>query len=65
MRLVFLLIAVLAYGTSSAQNDSSYADKLGFPRGAKVIILHVDDAGMSSIPTRAQSKRSQKVLLLL
>ena len=27
--------------------DSTYAEKLGFPKGAKVIILHVDDVGMS------------------
>lgn len=27
--------------------DSTYAEKLGFPKGAKVVILHVDDAGMS------------------
>ncbi len=27
--------------------DSTYAEKLGFPKGSKVVILHVDDAGMS------------------
>lgn len=27
--------------------DTTYAERLGFPRGAKVVILHVDDAGMS------------------
>lgn len=27
--------------------DSTYAEKLGFPKGAKVLILHVDDVGMS------------------
>ncbi|KIC90920.1 polysaccharide deacetylase family protein [Flavihumibacter sp. ZG627] len=47
MRLLFLIIMVLACSTGFTQHDSSYADKLGFPRGAKVIILHVDDAGMS------------------
>src|ERR1700724_1400976 len=32
----------------SAQPDSTtYAEKLGFPKGARVLILHVDDAGMS------------------
>lgn len=31
----------------SQMNDSTYAEKLGFPKGAKVVILHVDDAGMS------------------
>jgi len=30
-----------------AQNDTTYADRLGFPKGARVVILHVDDAGMS------------------
>jgi chitin disaccharide deacetylase len=27
--------------------DSTYAERLGFPKGARVLILHVDDAGMS------------------
>ncbi len=27
--------------------DTTYAEKLGYPKGAKVVILHVDDAGMS------------------
>jgi len=27
--------------------SQTYAEKLGYPKGAKVIILHVDDAGMS------------------
>ena len=30
-----------------AQQTQSYAEKLGWPKGARVIILHVDDAGMS------------------
>ena len=28
-------------------NDSTYAERLGYPKGAKVVILHVDDAAMS------------------
>lgn len=36
----------LAAGSVQAQ-DSTYAEKLGFPKGAKVVILHVDDVGMS------------------
>ena len=28
--------------------DSTYAEKLGYPKGARVLILHVDDAGMST-----------------
>jgi predicted glycoside hydrolase/deacetylase ChbG (UPF0249 family) len=30
-----------------AQQTKTYAEKLGWPKGAKVLILHVDDAGMS------------------
>ncbi len=42
--LAFLLIS----GTKSfAQEDSTYAQKLGYPKDAKVVILHVDDVGMS------------------
>ena len=41
---VFLLVPVLF---ASAQTERTYAEKLGYPKGAKVLILHVDDAGMS------------------
>lgn len=27
--------------------DSTYAEKLGYPKGSKVVIVHVDDVGMS------------------
>lgn len=33
--------------TTEAVAQETYAEKLGFPKGAKVLILHVDDAGMS------------------
>ncbi|WP_394333682.1 polysaccharide deacetylase family protein [Cyclobacterium xiamenense] len=29
------------------QQETTYAEKLGYPSGAKVVIFHVDDAGMS------------------
>ncbi len=41
---LFVGIAYLA----QAQPAETYAEKLGFPKGKKVIILHVDDAGMSA-----------------
>jgi chitin disaccharide deacetylase len=41
--LPFFLLAVCHAQTA----DSTYAERLGFPKGAKVLILHVDDAGMS------------------
>ena len=30
-----------------AQTEKTYAEKLGFPKGKKVLIFHVDDCGMS------------------
>jgi len=32
---------------SPQPTDSTYAERLGYPKGARVLILHVDDAGMS------------------
>jgi hypothetical protein len=37
---IALVIAALAY-------SQTYAEKLGFPKDARVLILHMDDAGMS------------------
>lgn len=46
-----LLFAILLFShleKSAAQlPDSTYAEKLGYPKGSIVLILHVDDAGMS------------------
>jgi predicted glycoside hydrolase/deacetylase ChbG (UPF0249 family) len=48
-RPVYLLFIsfVLIFSSARSQQDTTYAERLGFPKGAKVIILHVDDAGMS------------------
>ncbi len=43
--LIFLFFTILL--SVSAQTDTTYAERLGFPKGAKVVILHVDDMGMS------------------
>src|SRR5579863_8429092 len=43
--LPFLLSAQIPQPPGPA--DSTYADRLGFPKGARILILHVDDAGMS------------------
>ena len=48
MKIAICFIAFLIpLFTFSQMSDSTYAEKLGFPKGAKVVILHVDDAGMS------------------
>lgn len=47
MNRLLALMAIIASLTCSAQKNTTYAEQLGYPPGAKVIILHVDDAGMS------------------
>jgi len=47
-RVLKLLITILIPCFLRGQGpDTTYADRLGFPKGARVLILHVDDAGMS------------------
>jgi predicted glycoside hydrolase/deacetylase ChbG (UPF0249 family) len=47
MKNVFLnLILVVCVGTV-CEAQQTYAEKLGFPKNARVLILHVDDVGMS------------------
>lgn len=41
-----LATCLLGYYGAKAQTPT-YAEKLGFPKGKKVVIFHVDDAGMS------------------
>ncbi|MFP6583064.1 MAG: polysaccharide deacetylase family protein [Candidatus Hydrogenedentota bacterium] len=38
---------ILSAGIASAQDNQTYAEKLGWPKGTKALIVHVDDAGMS------------------
>lgn len=42
----FLFLLVQA-GWVTAQTETTYAEKLGYPKNAKIIILHIDDMGMS------------------
>lgn len=44
---VICLILLILTDKTMAQSDKTYAEKLGWPKGAKVVIFHVDDAGMS------------------
>jgi chitin disaccharide deacetylase len=45
--LKLLIIIVLPAYMQAQSTDTTYADRLGFPKGSRVLILHVDDAGMS------------------
>jgi len=42
-----LIITCLTFASFAQGQDSTYSERLGFPKGARVLILHVDDAGMS------------------
>jgi predicted glycoside hydrolase/deacetylase ChbG (UPF0249 family) len=47
MKYLLFIFTLLFVGNSFSQTDSTYAEKLGFPKGAKVVVMHVDDVGMS------------------
>ncbi len=47
-RYVTLILSLLVLSTTTqCQDNTTYAEKLGFPKGSKVLILHIDDVGMS------------------
>ena len=46
-KIPLILLFLLATISARAQTET-YAEKLGFPTGKKVVIFHVDDAGMSA-----------------
>ena len=46
VRLLFILLFSLPFITSCRNSDLKWSEKLGFPAGKKIIILHCDDAGM-------------------
>ncbi|WP_301920875.1 polysaccharide deacetylase family protein [Ferruginibacter sp.] len=48
MRIIFFLSIFLIELCRAQITDTTFAEKLGYPGGSKVLILHVDDAGMSS-----------------
>lgn len=43
----FFFAALSILFTNKCMAQDTYAEKLGYPKGKKVIILHIDDAGMS------------------
>lgn len=45
-KISFCFLFLALFVTVRAQ-DSTYAERLGFPKNARVLILHMDDAGMS------------------
>ncbi|HEU5365343.1 MAG TPA: polysaccharide deacetylase family protein [Hanamia sp.] len=53
--LLFLFLFI-----SAQSQDTTYAERLGFPKNARVIILHMDDAGMSLGSNRGIEKVFEK-----
>jgi chitin disaccharide deacetylase len=45
--LLFLITSGFLWSGSNSAFGQSYAEKLGYPKGKKVVIFHVDDSGMS------------------
>ena len=45
--IVSLLMMAFQVQMLTAQTEATYAEKLGYPKNAKIIILHIDDMGMS------------------
>jgi predicted glycoside hydrolase/deacetylase ChbG (UPF0249 family) len=52
-------ILLLFMNQTIAQTAETYAEKLGWPKGAKVVIFHVDDAGMSYSSNEGAKKSVQ------
>lgn len=59
MKRSLLFIALLLCSKICFGQDT-YAERLGFPRGAKVLILHVDDIGMSWDSNQGVIKATEK-----
>lgn len=47
MKRLFLTAVFALFAAFTYAQEKTYAEKLGWPKGARVLILHVDDAGMS------------------
>lgn len=47
LRYLSILAALVFVVAPACSQETTYAEKLGFPKGAKVLILHIDDVGMS------------------
>jgi len=44
---ILLLILIVSKSLYAQSESPTYAERLGWPKGSKVVIFHVDDAGMS------------------
>jgi len=42
-----ICLLILSFSQNGYSQDETYAEKLGWPKGSKLLIMHIDDAGMS------------------
>ena len=47
MKQLFFVAALISFLYRPSQAQETYAEKLGYPKGKKIILFHIDDAGMS------------------
>ncbi len=47
MKKVLFITIIACFCLQTNAQTETYAEKLGYPKGAKVVIMHVDDVGMS------------------
>jgi chitin disaccharide deacetylase len=59
-RCLFLSLLMPFFLISAKAQQQTYAEKLGFPKNARVLILHVDDAGMSWDSNEGAIKSTQQ-----
>lgn len=55
-KIVVGILLTLCTMSAAAEQETTYAQRLGWPAGAKVVIFHVDDAGMSYDSDRGAAK---------
>jgi hypothetical protein len=56
----YILFSLLLIATHPQLKSQTYAEKLGYPAGTKLLILHVDDAGMSKESNEGVFQSTQK-----
>lgn len=58
-RMLLALAVCVAAATYAQAEEPTYAEKLGWPKGSRVLMIHADDAGMSYASNRATIETSE------
>jgi chitin disaccharide deacetylase len=60
LRYFSIFFALVLLSVPACSQETTYAERLGFPKGAKVLILHIDDVGMSWDSNQGTIKAMEK-----